>query len=372
LRLHRYTNYLSQTVGSKVSKTMAEEVSRTVDWLPAGALKVPLGIQLHPGAAHKQHAHAYLRRCACVQVFKHPASVLRVCSGHLPVSLRSVRQPALVRRPWGRHCVGGSDGAHPLPRAVRPRAAPSAEEGGSRRVRAHPRARERHRRLRPRGGWLDAPVCVLLNCTGIRVVCTPARGHSLAPAPRSTVAIRAGYRDRSRLPAATAGEEHCSQHAGSCDRWMSPPCLSRPGMFHGIITFTYNITYKKDNTLLSHTRTHARTHTCMHTHTHTHTFCIRTWMRHAWAAHARKREPLTESPHRQRHGCGMPVRHVSTLFVSPLLSCSLSLFLFLSCSLALFSFFLPFFLSFSLSDAGVPRARERERESFIKRERDRY
>ena len=41
---------------------MAEEVSRTVDWLPAGALKVPLGIQMHPGAAHTHHAHAYLRR----------------------------------------------------------------------------------------------------------------------------------------------------------------------------------------------------------------------------------------------------------------------------------------------------------------------
>jgi hypothetical protein len=36
---------------------MAEEVSRAVDWLPAGALKVPIGIQLHPGAAH---THAYL------------------------------------------------------------------------------------------------------------------------------------------------------------------------------------------------------------------------------------------------------------------------------------------------------------------------
>jgi hypothetical protein len=106
-------------------------------------------------------------------------------------SLSSLRcQPALVRRPWGRHCVGGSNSAVPLLRAVRPRAVPTAEEGGSQRVRAHPRARERHRRLRPRGGWLDAPVCVLLNCTGIRMVCTPAHGQLLATAPRSTFAIQ--------------------------------------------------------------------------------------------------------------------------------------------------------------------------------------
>ena len=198
---------------------MAEEVSRAVDWLPAGALKVPIGIQLHPGAAH---THAYLRR-------RLPASVQ--ASGECDArvlwtssSLSSLRcQPALVRRPWGRHCVGGSNSAVPLLRAVRPRAVPTAEEGGSQRVRAHPRARERHRRLRPRGGWLDAPVCVLLNCTGIRMVCTPAHGQLLATAPRSTFAIRAGYRDRSRFPAATAGAEHCGQHAGSCGRWMSPP-----------------------------------------------------------------------------------------------------------------------------------------------------